>query len=131
MDDNTDTTARLHGGCRCGAVRFSVAGQPKRIGICHCTDCRQESGSAFTYYAVWPASAFETSGSTEVHLGRRFCPTCGSSVFAAELDEVEIKLGAVMPAPTNLKPTYELWIKRREPWLRPIEGADQYQEDRI
>jgi hypothetical protein len=27
-------------------------------------------------------------------------------------------------------PSYELWVKRREPWLRPIEGAEQYDEDR-
>jgi hypothetical protein len=131
MKENTDTTARLHGECRCGAVKFSVVGQPKRIGICHCTDCRQESGSAFTYYAVWPIDGFKTSGHTAVHLGRRFCPACGSSVFADEPNEVEVKLGALKQAPTNLRPTYELWIKRREPWLRPIEGAEQYQEDRI
>jgi len=27
-------------------------------------------------------------------------------------------------------PGFALWIKRREPWLRPIEGAEQYEEDR-
>jgi hypothetical protein len=32
-------------------------------------------------------------------------------------------------APTLLTPTYELWIKRRESWLRPVEGAEQYHED--
>ncbi|MEK1864852.1 MAG: GFA family protein, partial [Rhizobium leguminosarum] len=26
--------------------------------------------------------------------------------------------------------SYELWVKRREPWLRPVEGAEQYDEDR-
>ena len=44
--------------------------------------------------------------------------------------EAEIKLGALSEAPTPFTPTYELWIKRREPWLRPIEGAEQYEEDR-
>ncbi|WP_349010727.1 GFA family protein [Rhizobium sp. RCAM05973] len=29
------------------------------MGICHCTDCRQEGGSAFGYFAVWPSSAFQ------------------------------------------------------------------------
>ena len=24
----------------------------------------------------------------------------------------------------------ELWVKRREPWLRPVDGAEQYEEDR-
>lgn len=54
------------GGCLCGKVTYSVEGMPIRVGICHCTDCRQESGSAFTYFGIWPASAFETS-SDETH----------------------------------------------------------------
>jgi hypothetical protein len=27
-------------------------------------------------------------------------------------------------------PQAELWIKRREPWLHPVEGASQYRENR-
>ena len=44
------------GGCACGRVRYTVAGEPLRVGLCHCTSCRQESGSAFTAYAVWRSS---------------------------------------------------------------------------
>jgi hypothetical protein len=51
-------------------------------------------------------------------------------LFSANEDEAEIKLGILTEAPTPLAPTYELWIKRREKWLRPIEGAEQYLEDR-
>ncbi|MEK1900671.1 MAG: GFA family protein [Rhizobium sp.] len=119
------------GSCNCAKVRYQVEGEPKRVGLCHCTDCRQESGAAFTYYAIWPTSAFKTTGETAVHQGRRFCPACGSRVFAYDEDESEIKLGTLQDAPTGLKPTYELWIKRREPWLQPVEGAAQFEEDRI
>ena len=62
--------------------------------------------------------------------GRRFCPTCGYRLFAVDEDEAEIKPGSLADAPTGLVPTYELWIKRREPWLRPLEGAEQFGEDR-
>ncbi|MBY3250233.1 hypothetical protein HFO14_18530 [Rhizobium laguerreae] len=41
----------LSGKCLCGQVRISVRGEPLRVGICHCTDCRRESGSAFTSMA--------------------------------------------------------------------------------
>ncbi len=119
------------GNCNCGRVRYRLRGEPKRIGICHCTDCRQESGSAFTYYGVWDAAAFETTGETALHEGRRFCPACGSRVFAVDEREAEVKLGTLQDAPTGLTPTYELWIKRREPWLPPVKGADQFLEDRI
>jgi hypothetical protein len=118
------------GACRCGAVRYSVSGDPTRIGICHCTDCRQESGSAFTFYGMWPLSRFRTEGETVDHSGRRFCPVCGSRLFSYDSDEAEIKLGTLDAAPTGLAPSYELWVKRREGWLLPIEGAEQYDEDR-
>jgi hypothetical protein len=42
----------------------------------------------------------------------------------------ESKLGILSGAPTALVPSYELWIKRREPWLRPVEGAEQFDENR-
>ncbi|UVC12482.1 GFA family protein (plasmid) [Rhizobium sp. TH2] len=120
----------ITGSCRCAQVQITVRGEPKRIGICHCTDCRQESGSAFTFFGVWPAAKFEHLGETAGFRGRQFCPTCGSRLFSADDGEAEIKLGILAEAPTKLTPTYELWIKRRERWLRPVEGAEQYQEDR-
>lgn len=122
--------ATISGTCRCGDVRLSVRGEPLRVGICHCTDCRQESGSAFTFYGIWPASQFESRGATSEFAGRHFCSRCGSRLFSVDDREAEIKLGILEEAPTRLAPTYELWIKRREPWLRPIEGAVQYDQDR-
>lgn len=122
--------ATREGSCRCGNVQFSVMGEPDRIGICHCTDCRQESGSAFTYFGVWPASEFRCSGTTATYEGRQFCPGCGSRLFAADETEAEIKLGSLRDAPTGLAPTYELWVKRRESWLHALPNAEQYEEDR-
>jgi hypothetical protein len=121
---------RLIGACRCGQVSFAVSDEPTRVGICHCTDCRQESGSAFTFFGVWPASRFEFDGETHEYAGRRFCPNCGSRLFSTNQREAEIKLGALVEAPTSLRPTYELWIKRRESWLPPVDGAEQYDENR-
>lgn len=118
------------GSCRCGAVTFEVRGEPDRIGLCHCKDCRQESGAAFTFFAVWPAAQFQRSGATLDYKGRSCCATCGSRLFSVDDREAEIKLGALAQAPTSLVPSYELWVKRREPWLAPIEGAVQHDEDR-
>ena len=121
----------LTGKCLCGQVEVKVRDEPTRVGICHCMDCRKESGSAFTFYGIWPASRFEHTGDTSEFQGRRFCSHCGSRVFSADDQEAEIKLGILSEAPTPLKPSYELWIKRREAWLRPVEGAEQFEEDRL
>ncbi|WP_049732594.1 GFA family protein [Rhizobium ecuadorense] len=120
----------ISGQCLCGQVRLSVGGDPSRVGICHCMDCRKESGSAFTFYGIWPAGQFEHSGETGAFQGRHFCTGCGSRLFSVDGEEAEIKLGILSEAPTPLVPGYELWIKRREPWLRPVEGAEQFEEDR-
>jgi hypothetical protein len=59
---------------------------------------------------------------------RHFCPSCGSALFGVSdsTGEIEIRLGAIDAAPTDLAPTYELWTERRENWLPPLSGADQF-----
>ncbi len=73
------TMTVLSGKCLCGQVQIFVRGDPLRIGICHCTDCRRESGSAFTFYAVWPAPSLNTSA-------RRPNSMVNTSVLAAGRD---------------------------------------------
>jgi hypothetical protein len=118
------------GGCSCGRVRYQVSGEPTRIGICHCTLCRHESGSMFTTFGIWPRSAFQSNGEVHTWEGRSFCPECGSRLFALSDEEVEIKLGTLDDAPTGLSPQYELWIGRRERWLKPVQDARQFAHDR-
>ncbi|WJH38117.1 GFA family protein (plasmid) [Aliirhizobium terrae] len=120
------------GSCLCGQVRYSVKADPIRIGLCHCMDCRKESGSVFATFGIWPRHAFEMSGDVRYYEGRGFCTSCGGRVFN-QLDdpEVEIRVGSLDMAPTDVEPTYELWVKRRENWLSPLEGAEQFEEDRI
>ena len=121
---------KVEGQCHCGNIAYQATVDPDTVLLCHCTDCRQESGSAFTFYAVWPAHQFEHVGETSEFHGRHFCPRCGSRLFSVDDREAEIKLGILSRVPTRLVPSYELWTKRREPWLRPIDGAEQYEEDR-
>ncbi|UCI06235.1 GFA family protein [Mesorhizobium sp. B1-1-8] len=119
------------GSCLCGGVQFQVIGQPLRVGLCHCKDCRKTSGSAYQAFAVWPRQAFESEGITSTYGGRSFCPTCGSRVPSIGGDEVEVMIGGLDVAPTEgLKPSYELWIGRREHWLHPLPGARQFEHDR-
>jgi hypothetical protein len=117
------------GGCLCGAVRYTVRGEPFHVGRCHCGDCRKESGSTYTIYGQWPLDAFESSGEYATYDGRSFCPRCGASLFTVD-EAAEIRLGSLDEAPFELRPEAEIWIKRREPWLHEIEGASQHDENR-
>jgi hypothetical protein len=117
------------GGCLCGAVRLIACGRPYRVGICHCMDCRKHHGAVFHTFAVFPEKAVQIEGCTTEFKTRNFCPTCGSSLFGRNGDEIEIHVGCLDES-NQVKPTYENWIVRREAWLPSFDLAPRYQRDR-
>ena len=79
------------GGCLCGKIRYQVTGDPVRMAICHCDDCRKATGAAFTTNIFVKADDLvllqgtpkqylhpTDSGST---MTKEFCPDCGSQLF--------------------------------------------------
>lgn len=120
---------RYSGGCLCGDLRFEASGQPYRVGICHCLDCRKHHGALFHASAVFPTAAVTIAGQAREYQSRFFCPRCGSPVFDRSGDEVLVYLGS-LDAPNQLAPTYELWNVRREAWLPPFPVARRYEYDR-
>jgi hypothetical protein len=42
--------------CNCGCIRTEARGEPVRVGLCHCTTCRKESGAPFTANAILRAT---------------------------------------------------------------------------
>ncbi|NQW09033.1 MAG: GFA family protein [Alphaproteobacteria bacterium] len=78
---------RLEGGCLCGAVRYTVTGPPAKSGLCHCGICRRETGGPFVAWGVWLRERFEDNGAATTAYStseagiRRFCPTCGATVY--------------------------------------------------
>ena len=117
------------GGCLCGRVRLVATGQPYRVGICHCGDCRKHHGALFHASAIFPEDAVEIEGEVRDYAGRSFCPRCGSSVFSRSGDEIEVHLGS-LDAPDQFTPTYEIWTDRREAWLPPFPVGKRYPRDR-
>ena len=128
---------RRKGSCACGQVQVETRGEPYRVGICHCMNCRKAHGAPFNFYAVFPPEAVTVSGaviafaSTE-QVRRYSCNTCGSPIYSTYYHEDEFyvhpgsfdEIGAFTP-------TYELWTKRREPWLPALRTCvSQFDEDR-
>jgi hypothetical protein len=130
--------SRSTGGCFCGTVRFVAEGEPYRVGLCHCFDCRKQHGAPFSSFAIYPADRVIFSGDQPgVHAvsakGRRhFCRGCGSPVFYRDegSDEIELFTGTFDEI-GRFAPTYEGWSVRREPWLPDIPGVvRRYERDR-
>jgi hypothetical protein len=81
-------------------------------------------------YALWPAEAFELSGEISSYDGRGFCSRCGSRLLdTSDLGDtlIEIRLGSLDEAPFELRPEDEIWVKRRESWIPPVESAAQHE----
>jgi len=81
------------GGCLCGKVRYRLTGNPDETegaGICHCTNCRRRTGSAFGVQVFFPKDAFQlTKGELKTYEYRsdvdrwvrtEFCRNCGTTV---------------------------------------------------
>ncbi len=119
----------VSGGCLCGRVRIVASGQPYRVGLCHCMDCRKHHGALFHASAIFSESAVTITGETRAYAGRHFCPNCGAPLYAQTGDEIEVNLGT-LDAPDQFQPTYELWTIRRESWLPPFTHMKHYPGNR-
>src|SRR5262249_5620411 len=87
--DETMSEATVTGSCLCGAVHYEVRGTAIAVWHCHCLMCRKQHGAAFATYALYPFDRFQVMAGTETlrsyrssaEVERRFCSTCGSSLF--------------------------------------------------
>jgi hypothetical protein len=117
-------------------VRIELSGEPNRVGICHCLDCRKRTGSIFATWAMYPVDQFEVTGETTAYEQpknylRYACAACDSPLYEIEAgsDEADVFVG-VLDEPNRLTPTYELWTVRREEWLPPLPLTGHYERNR-
>lgn len=126
--------------CRCGQLTATVEGDPVRVSVCHCLNCKKRSGSAFAVQARWPAEDVTIEGESKSYeiladSGNRgifhFCPDCGSDVYyrndgpsvdAQVAGLVAMPLGA-FDDPYFASPRFSVWEARKHDWLE-ILGED-------
>jgi hypothetical protein len=84
MNDKT-----YKGGCFCGAVQFTVSGEPAAMGYCHCESCRTWSAGPVNAFTLWkPQSLHITRGADSIgsfaktaNSQRKWCKACGGHLF--------------------------------------------------
>ena len=122
--------------CRCGQLRVTVSGEPVRVSVCHCLNCKKRSGSAFAVQARWPSAQVKIDGQSKTFVkvadsGNRatfhFCPECGSDVYYeidGKFDDkfndlIAVPLGA-LDDPFFLQPAFSVWENRKHDWVEII-----------
>ena len=77
------------GSCYCGAVQFTVSGEPVAMGYCHCDSCRHWSAGPVNAFTLWKSDAVRITQSAE-NIGtynknprsyRKWCTSCGGHIF--------------------------------------------------
>jgi hypothetical protein len=113
------------GGCQCGGVRYELLAPPLQIYICHCTECRKQSASAFGISLIVRAKCFALTRGSPHRWSRRadsgrtlncyFCPNCGSRVWHgdAALDSTLSIKGGSLDEPIDVSAATHIWTTRK------------------
>lgn len=123
----------IRGSCLCGAVSYTVDGPMRDVHVCHCRQCRKQSGH-YVAAASAPRSAVTVTGGEGVTwyasspgARRGFCTTCGSHLFwdHEDLDTLSLNAGA-LEAPTGLKLEAHIFCADKGDYYEITDGLPQY-----
>jgi len=119
-------SAKHHGSCLCGVVRFEIDGGFESFYLCHCEHCRKDTGSAHAANLFSPTAVLEwLAGRDKVtsftlpstRHTKSFCSICGSALPNVQMN------GAVLAVPAgsldsdvSIKPSAHIFASSRANW---------------
>jgi hypothetical protein len=125
----------IQGGCRCGAVRYTLAADElPRTYTCHCRDCQTWTGSAFSQQSFLPEAALTVSGPLAVYVlttpsgnvsTQRVCGTCHTRVYNTNTARpgLAILRAGTLDRSDELEVAAHIWTQRKQPWLKLPAGV--------
>jgi hypothetical protein len=133
---------RIDGSCHCGHVRYEATVDPKRVGICHCTDCQLLTGTAFRVSVAVPESEFRlTAAEPKIYIktaesgakrAQAFCPECGSPIYATSVGEGSkvygVRVGTARQR-DQLVPSRQVWRRSALHWLPGLDEIEAFEKE--
>jgi hypothetical protein len=126
----------LAGRCFCGSVEYAVVDQFLYAMICHCSNCRRTTGSAFKPFAGIERSKFAiTRGEDELLVygtpdaNDTHCRKCGSLLYSVVRAGayVHVTLGTLVDDP-GIRPSRHIFVGSKAPWFTITDDLPQFQE---
>ena len=131
---------KVTGSCHCGQIGFEAEIDPTQVRICHCTDCRTLTGTAFrTTMPSLPGSFVLTSGAPKIYIktaesgnkrAHAFCPECATPIYAAapgaNPNSYGLRVGA-RDRHAELRPTRQGWRRSALPWSMDLTGVERFE----
>lgn len=122
------------GNCFCGAVQFTVTGEPFTMGYCHCDSCRHWSAGPVNAFTLWKPEALKitqgeenigTFHKTENSL-RKWCKVCGGHIYTEHPTMGFIDIYAASIPSFTFKPTVH--VNYQESVLHLHDGLPKLQD---
>lgn len=128
------------GGCLCGQLRWSVAGEVLFSGFCHCRDCQRSSGAGGRPFVGvgsedvelrGASHAFTSTGTSGRTIERHFCPSCGSTVFARPPRPADFTIiyAGSFDEPQLFAPSIAIFTRSRPGWEGRRPGLQEFRDD--
>jgi hypothetical protein len=135
--DRVDKMAEMTGGCLCGQVSYMANSDPIFVGVCHCTHCQKQSGTAFSVLVGIPKSAMSIEGRLKTFhdtcdsgqpVERNFCPECGSPIFSdlAVMPGLTFIKAGTLDDTSWLEPKIHFYCNSAERWTPIPEGSQKF-----
>lgn len=127
---------KVDGACHCGNIRYEAEIDPERVGICHCTDCQELTGTAyrvtvpvanenFKLLAGTPKIYMKTTAASGRKRVQAFCGDCGTPLYATDPDQgksLGLRVGC-MKQRAELAPRRQIWFRSALPWALDLHGV--------
>jgi len=120
--------------CYCGASALQIEAAARSVVNCHCGQCRQLGGSAFTTWVSYLKSAVQASPATSMvafqattNVTRHFCGVCGSHLYTEDVRYPKIVgvPAGVVQGPVPL-PTAHYFVDHKAAWHTINDGLPQF-----
>ncbi|HWD32765.1 MAG TPA: GFA family protein [Pseudomonas sp.] len=128
------TQRSYQGSCFCGAVEFTVSGEPAAMGYCHCESCRRWSAAPVNAFTLWKPEAVQVTRGAD-NIGsynktpqslRKWCKLCGGHIFTEHPGMGLIDVyAAVIP---DLEYSPEVHVHYQETRLRLKDGLPKIKD---
>jgi hypothetical protein len=127
----------LRARCYCGAVQLEIEDAFVSAFYCHCSRCRQQTGSAFSALGCIEVEKFairsgedavsRSQGTADGHSA--VCAFCHARLYAIVRQQrfVHIPLGILADTP-SVRPSFHIFVGSKAPWYTITDDLPQHHE---
>lgn len=123
-----NTTTQYHGRCFCGAVQFTLTGEPEAMAYCHCESCRRWSAAPVSAFTLWDPvkltiikgkentvsfSGNPLANDESVYSERKWCRSCGGHIFTVHPKMQLVDVPSAVIESLSFKPAFHVHYQEK------------------